>query len=133
MLNPFSSLIEGKEVSEEYCTFLPKPEHKTKVKEGGILEPKLFSLPCHIKAFMSSGSHEPRTVRFSMPQLFCLFENRNLYALNSPFRKIMWYGRTNCCDLRVPLDKKANMWHGRRKVVAHGRLPSTACIKRHLL
>ena len=30
-----SPLIEGKEVTEEYCTFLPKPEHKTKVKGGG--------------------------------------------------------------------------------------------------
>jgi len=37
-----------------------------------------------------------------------------------------WYGRGNSCGSWLPEEKKANMWHGREIVVAHGRLPSPA-------
>ena len=35
-----------------------------------------------------------------------------------------WYGRGNSGGSWLPEEKKANMWPGRGKVVAHGRLPS---------
>ena len=39
---------------------------------------------------------------------------------------MLWHGRLSGSGLWLPEDKKANMWHGWKKVVAYGRVPSPA-------
>ena len=39
---------------------------------------------------------------------------------------MLWYERPYGCGSWLPEDKKDNMWHGREKWVAFGRLPCSA-------
>ena len=46
---------------------------------------------------------------------------------------MLWHGRPNGFGLWLPEVQKANMWHGRENVVAHGRLPSSTHWDEHVL